>query len=757
MMRRTAPLVVIPVLLLATLRPAIAQESRKPFTAAVETELWNFIPGFDGSNVHFSPDGDYVVVYCQRGRIDINRAEDSFRFYLAADVESFMRQPASTRPPDPFWLLSLSEVKEGQNVEGWSYRWLSDSSGVAFNQQITESSHRLAIADVKARKLLPLTPANEDVQTFDVLDRNHYVYTSASTEPEQARARADERSIVVVGTGRSIGQLLIPDDAAVRQLESNRSYHLWAVIGEKRFEVERDGAPFDPGDPWLALSPDGRSLVTSLPVPEVPKEWETLYPPPSNPYTRIRAGHDTARQFVRLDLETGAVHPLIDAPRGLEAGWIAYGNPAWSRDGRTVLLPNTFLKAEDGRPSRPCIAVVDVAKSAATRVETLIDKGEPGHHMIWAVDFAPAGDRVVVRSGDLFPTGSTEYRRATDGSWQPDRRVEGNRAVGSHGLEMTVKQGINDPPLLLAFIGESSRVLWDPNPELQGVELGEATLYTWKEREGLEVRGGLYKPVGFEPGKRRPLIIQTHGFGGTDWFLPSGTGFPNEFAARQLAAAGFFVLQADDMAKDCMAGNREAEGPCAASNYEAAARQLVADGLVDPDNVGLIGFSRSCFYVMEALTRTSYPYKAALIGDGVLYDYFQFLLHPDPPGFVAEIGGAPSGDGLHRWLELSPGFNLDRVKTPLTVVGHGPSSLLDMWGVYAGLHALAKPVELVMLRNDEHVITNPAARMASQTLTVDWFRFWLQGFEDPDPARVAQYARWRELRKAQEASGTRAK
>jgi hypothetical protein len=32
---------------------------------------------------------------------------------------------------------------------------------------------------------------------------------------------------------------------------------------------------------------------------------------------------------------------------------------------------------------------------------------------------------------------------------------------------------------------------------------------------------------------------------------------------------------------------------------------LVADGLADPDNIGLIGFSRSCFYVLETLTRSS--------------------------------------------------------------------------------------------------------------------------------------------------------
>jgi hypothetical protein len=39
--------------------------------------------------------------------------------------------------------------------------------------------------------------------------------------------------------------------------------------------------------------------------------------------------------------------------------------------------------------------------------------------------------------------------------------------------------------------------------------------------------------------------------------------------------------------------------------------------------------------------------------------------------------------------------------------------------------------------------------MASQGGSVDWFRFWLQDYEDPEPAKAEQYKRWRELRKMQ--------
>jgi len=110
----------------------------------------------------------------------------------------------------------------------------------------------------------------------------------------------------------------------------------------------------------------------------------------------------------------------------------------------------------------------------------------------------------------------------------------------------------------------------------------------------------------------------------------------------------------------------------------------------------------------------------------------------------------PFGEGVQQWLKRSPGFNLDKIATPLLVVGEGPVSLLTMWQPYAGLHYLKKPVELMMLNTDEHVLTNPAIRLASQGGSVDWFRFWLQDYEDPNPAKAAQYKRWRELRKMQD-------
>jgi len=320
-----------------------------------------------------------------------------------------------------------------------------------------------------------------------------------------------------------------------------------------------------------------------------------------------------------------------------------------------------------------------------------------------------------------------------------------------NGLDIKVEEAFDRPPMLVAVEKQASRVIWDPNPELKNIDLGEATVYTWKDKEGRDRRGGLYRPTNFKLGQRYPLVIQTHGFVESE-FRPSGL-YPTAFAATELTAAGIIVLQVEE--GDCVTV-RPDEASCGVSAYEAAASQLVSEGLVNPERIGIIGFSRTCFYVMQTLTTNSLHIRAASITDGVMGSYLQYMIAVEGGSGIGHeadsmIGAPPFGEGLQLWLKRSSGFNLDKVTAPLLVVGTSPFSALFMWEPYAGLRYLQKPVDLIMLNAaHEHVLTNPGVRMASQGESVDWFRFWLQDYEDPDPEKAEQYKRWHELRKMQQ-------
>ena len=721
------------------------QSLRKPFSVADELGLTVFGIRWKGQAVQFSPDSSYIAVYAERGRLDLNCIEGTLRIYRSVDVESYLEHPSQLQAPAPVWLVTRSG-KEGPIFIGW--RWLVDSSGVAFLEPLPGGRKRLVLADVLRRTIEPLTSESEIVQEFDVRDREHYVY-SVSAPAADLKLMNEEQEPRKVGTGRSLYELLFPDNPKTVRLSSPKSY-LWAVVGGKRFQIKYGDMPVGLSDEKLALSPDCNSVVTTALVPKVPQSWEALYPPPyaSSAY-RIRADPDGARQYVQINLRTGVAQPLTDAPVGESAGWWGHGDPKWSNNGRDVLLPGTFLKAKNNAPSRPCVAVVEAVSRTARCVEML--KGmteagvEKGFHLITGARFVGTDDqRIIVtyRSPlDYSLSGMTEYRRMADERWQVTGESNRDSPFRLDRVEVTVKEGLSQPPQLVAANKDATRVIWDPNPQLKNIEQTSASVYRWKDKAGRDWSGGLFMPGNYKVGQVYPLTILTHGFSESE-FIPSLGIFPT----RSLAAAGIIVLQVKESCPEVTVE----EGPCAVSGYEEAVNQLVSKGLVDKSRIGIAGFSRTCFYVMEALTTPSVRFKAASIADGITLDYVEYMQTDRVSHeFDAMIGAAPFAEGLRKWLERSPGFNLEKANTPLMVIAQGRLSLLSMWQPYAALRYLHKPVDLVMLNTDEHVLTNPAVHMASQDGTVDWFRFWLQNYEDPTPAKAEQYKRWQELRNLQ--------
>lgn len=710
--------------------------------------------------VTFSPDGKYVVVDTERGLLDKNRPESTLRFYRTEDVLQFLSRPSTADELSPMWTLRKSTYKEGPIIT--HLLWLADSSGVSFLAKAANGNEQLFIADIKSRTARQLTPESEDVLGFDVRDRSHFVYAVRGPIDNQ------DAEGPIVGTGQSIAILLLPDRLKEK---GHLPGVLWACLDGKRFRVKnRLPTPSLPlyweGVRMLALSPDGRTVVTALPVSSIPGEWESLYAPPV-PYSpnRIKAGRQDLEakwpgsyvsEYVTIDLSSGDVTWLTEAPIAAQAGWQDMPGASWSTDGQEVLLSGTFVRPDANGPkelqNRPCVAIVNFTDHGVTCIERSKPRTRDHYEdYVVGVRFTNSSNRQVTIDYIRPPEGSrgsTTYLRSGQ-SWKAANDEKEEPLLTR--LSVSVKEGRNDPPVLVATdnVTKISRVILDPNPQLKGIKLGEVSLLRWRDSVGRDRSGGLLKPPDYVAGRRYPLVIQTHGFSENE-FRPMGV-YPTAFAAQELAAAGIVVLQVED----CPPMNNPQEGPCNVASYEAAVRKLAADGLVDPDRVGVVGFSRSCYYVLEALTTSELRYKAASITDGVDEGYHSYLTFTgnsnDNADSDAVIGAPPIGEGLQLWLKRSPEFNMDKVATPLQVVASDRFSLLAMWGPYAALHIRNKPVDLIMLHGGTHVMRNPAERLASQMGTIDWMRYWLQNYEDPNPTKAKQYARWRELRNLQEA------
>jgi len=237
-------------------------------------------------------------------------------------------------------------------------------------------------------------------------------------------------------------------------------------------------------------------------------------------------------------------------------------------------------------------------------------------------------------------------------------------------------------------------------------------------------------------------LIQTHGFR-KDRFWISGP-WNSAFAAQPLAAHGIVVLQVGYApgGEDMKYTNTPEEAPRQMAGYEGAVDYLDSRGLIDRNHVGLLGFSRTGFYVAFTLTHSKYQFAAATLADCFEAGYMNYLLWPNTD-YTGVNGGPPLGANLESWIRNSPGFNLDKVKVPVRLEDYGPVGVLAGWQWFSGLSLLDKTVDFVWLPYASHLLVKPWERLASQQGNVDWFVFWLKGEMDPDPAKKEQYARWR--------------
>ena len=637
-------------LFVALIWPAICQsrDEKRRFTVADDIGLSHFGDPYtvQVEPITFSPNGEFFVVDTERGRMDINRPESTLRVYRTASIERFLQSSMNGKEPVAVWTFAKSSYRDGPIIK--KIQWLSDSKSFAFLAKTSGGKDQLLLADLSTKKILTLTPGDQQVTSFDIRDRSHYVYCIQSPATRQAEIR-ENRSVAIPGRGHTIYDLLFGASGELRftTLAGYDVSELWAVVDGRRFLArDRSGQPIpirSDGQMALALSPDGQSVVTALTVRDVPQEWVAMYPSayPSGAYS-IKAGHQgpvarnqsgSVSEYSLIDLASGRVARLTRAPVGNAAGWWAVLKAAWSSDGKFVVLPDTFIPPDPGRDgtnaSAPCTALVEIRSLEVSCIERLpgqptSSSDEKSLRLIVGVSFFTGTDaRVAIRY--LLPDGSekSEYHsRERDGSWSLESRSFEEHGARRPAVDVFITQDLNSPPRLMGTnraTGES-KVLWDPNPQLKRISLGEESVFRWKDDTGREWIAGLYKPPDYKPGRRYPLVIQTHGFRPRS-FDPSGI-YPTAFAAQELAASEIVVLQIDD----CPIRLTADEAACQVSGYESAVKEMAAAGVIDPDRVGIIGFSRTCYYVMRALTDSKLHLRAASITDGIVLGYVESVL-----------------------------------------------------------------------------------------------------------------------------------
>ena len=112
---------------------------------------------------------------------------------------------------------------------------------------------------------------------------------------------------------------------------------------------------------------------------------------------------------------------------------------------------------------------------------------------------------------------------------------------------------------------------------------------------------------------------------------------------------------------------------------------------------------------------------------------------------LREIWGLGAPDETpERWRILSPTFNLERIAAPILFQMPEQEYLQALDYVVPLLRSSRG--DLYVFPNAPHQKFQPRHKLAAYERNLDWFRFWLLDAEDSSPTKIAQYARWRDMR-----------
>ncbi|MGC4814388.1 S9 family peptidase [Micromonospora sp. DT228] len=270
-------------------------------------------------------------------------------------------------------------------------------------------------------------------------------------------------------------------------------------------------------------------------------------------------------------------------------------------------------------------------------------------------------------------------------------------------------------------------------PELDGIALGTQQPLAYRAADGLDLDGLLVLPVGRTASDGPfPLVTIAHG-GPYDRYADRCQlfWFPS---AQWLAAAGHAVFLPNPR------GGQGHGHQFAASVAGRVGQQewtdiltgidlLVAEGIADPDRLGIAGWSHGGFMSAWAVGQTD-RFRAALVGAGVV-DWGMLAATGENGQFEAALGGSTgwSGIGPHPHDAVSPISFASRIRTPVLIL-HGAEDTNVPLGQAVYLHRALRHFdvehELVIYPREGHSIRERHHQIDVLRRTRAWFDRWLR-------------------------------
>lgn len=276
------------------------------------------------------------------------------------------------------------------------------------------------------------------------------------------------------------------------------------------------------------------------------------------------------------------------------------------------------------------------------------------------------------------------------------------------------------------------RQLTDANPWLRERRLGAQREVRWRSADGEWIGGLLITPPEYEPGRRYPLVVNVHG--GPTWLWTDHLHLNWHDWGQWLAAAGLLVLLPNPRGS-AGRGNRFAYAnvrDIGGGDYRdliAGVDYLIAEGLADPDRLGIGGWSYGGTLTPWTLTQTD-RFRCAVMGAG-LSNWVSFAGTSDIRIFADRLFDAETHRDASALWARSALSRAAHVTTP-TLVVHGEKDVrvpvTQGREFYSALRHMGVPTDFVVYPREGHSFTERHHQRDLLERVRAWFvRYLLEG------------------------------